>query len=49
MEMSYLFAALSVVWVAFFLYLWYLVRRLTRVELELKALGDLIEEQGRER
>ncbi len=46
--MSYLFAALSVVWAAFFLYLWYLARRVARVELELKALGDFIEEQGRE-
>ncbi|MFQ6117403.1 MAG: CcmD family protein [Candidatus Bipolaricaulia bacterium] len=47
--MSYLFAALSVVWSAFFLYVWYLVRRVARVELELKALGDFIEEQGQER
>jgi CcmD family protein len=47
--MSYLFAALSVVWSAFFLYNWYLVRRMARVEEELKALGEFIEEQRQER
>ena len=47
--MSYLFAALSVVWSAFFLYMWYLTRRVARVEGELKALEEFIEEQRQER
>ncbi|MFQ6090619.1 MAG: CcmD family protein [Candidatus Bipolaricaulia bacterium] len=45
--MSYLFAAFSVVWAAFFLYLWYLTRRVAGVEEELQALGEFLEEQER--
>ncbi len=45
--MSYLFAAFSAAWAAFFLYLWYLVRRVARVEGELKALEEFMEERKR--
>lgn len=40
--MSYLFVAFSIVWLGIFLYNFYLVRRVERLERELKALGEFI-------
>lgn len=45
--MTYLAAALAVVWVLTFGYLTYLVRRTRQLEQEVAALEDLLEQEGR--
>ncbi len=46
--MIYLFAAFTVVWLAFFAYNVYLVRRLSRLEREAALLQSFLEERGHE-
>jgi CcmD family protein len=46
--MAYLFAAFTVVWLAFFAYNAYLVRRLSRLEQEAALLENFLEERGHE-
>ncbi len=46
--MVYLFAAFGIVWLAFFAYNAYLVRRLNRLEQEAELLQDFLEERGHE-
>ena len=44
--MAYLFAAFTVVWLAFFAYNAYLVRRLAKLEREADLLRSYLEERG---